>query len=118
VSDDFDAIEGDLRSRGISAYRQRPNQLVISRQHGAPWPDRGNSFWICKLAGDWYICTWAPHYYRVPSASSVVAVCEAFVDVGDSAQRRVPADLVTRFSLVETDHDEFDGLWDAARPAL
>src|SRR5688572_2808500 len=47
----------------------------------------------------------------------VGAVAEAFVDVGRSAQWRIPPDLVERFGLAETDDDEFDRLWDAAHPA-
>jgi hypothetical protein len=38
------------------------------------------------------------------------------VDVGKSAQARVPVELVSRFGLVETDPDQFDRLWNAGRP--
>ena len=116
MSDAFSDIEPGLRDRGISAYRQDPGQLVLSRQRGQVWPDAGNSFWVCRLAGDWYLCTWAPYYYRVPSSASVLDVAEAFVDIGESAQERVPTELVTRFGLIETGDDEFDRLWKAAPP--
>jgi hypothetical protein len=117
VSDEFSQVESGLRQRGISAYRQRPGQLVVSRQRGPVRPDAGNSFWVCRLGADWYVCTWAPCYYRVPASSSVLDVAEAFVDVGKSAQSRVPAELIARFGLVETDPDQFDRLWEAAPPA-
>jgi hypothetical protein len=111
VTDEFTEIEADLRDRRISAYRKRPGQLALSRQRGPAWPDAGNSFWICKLAGDWYVCTWSPHYYRVPPETPVLDVAEAFADVGKSAQYRVPDDLVARFGLFETDYDAFQPLW-------
>ena len=117
MSDEFSEIEQGLRDRGNSAYRQRPRQIFLSRQRGPVRPDAGNSFWICRLGEDWYVCTWAPYYYRVPSSSSVLDVAEAFVDVGKSAQPRVSAELIARFGLVETDYDEFDGHWKAERPA-
>ena len=116
MSDEFSEIEQGLRDRGVSAYRQRPRQLVLSRQRGPVWPDAGNSFWVCKLDADWYVCTWAPYCYRVPPSTSVIDVAEAFVDVGKSAQARVPVELVSRFGLVETDPDQFDRLWNAGRP--
>ena len=87
---------------------------MVSRQRGVPWPGRGNSFWVCRPAGHWYVCTWAPYYYRVPREQSVADLCEAFVDVGTEAEARVPDDLIARFSLVETDHDDWDRLWDAS----
>jgi hypothetical protein len=117
VSDAFSEIEQSLRDRGISARQQRPGQLVLSRQRGPVWPGAGNSFWICRLDAEWYVCTWAPYYYRVPPSSSVLDVTEAFVDVGKSAQPCIPAELIARFGLVETDHDDFDRLWQAERPA-
>jgi hypothetical protein len=111
MTDEFSEIESGLRDRRISAYRQRPGQLVLSRQRGPVWPDAGNSFWICKLAGDWYVCTWSPRYYRVPPASPVLDVAEAFVDVGNTAQFSVPDELVNRFGLVETEYEAFQRLW-------
>ena len=117
MSNEFGEIEQGLRDRGISAYRQGRRQVVLSRQRGPVWPDAGNSFWICRLGADWYVCTWAPYYYRVPASSWVLDVAEAFVDVGQSAQPRVPAELVNRFGLIETAHGEFDRIWDAATPA-
>ena len=117
MSDAFSEIEQGLRDRGISAYRQRPRQLVLSRQRGPLLPDAGNSFWICRLGDDWYVCTWGPCYYRVPGCSSVLDVAEAFVDVGKSAQPRVALELIAHFGLVETDDKEFDRLWKAEWPA-
>jgi hypothetical protein len=111
MADDLADVERGLRERGLSVFRQRHRQLVVSRQHGPALPYAGNSFWLCRLGGDWYVCTWSPRYYRVPATSSVIDVAEAFVDVGSSAQTRVPPELSTRFGLVETDDDDFERLW-------
>ena len=116
MGDALAEIEHLLRGRGLSAYRQRPRQLVVSRQHGPAWPNAGNSFWVCRLGADWYVCTWAPYYYRVPASSSVLDVAEAFIDAGSSAQSRVPPDLAARFGLVETDYNEFERVWDVDEP--
>ncbi len=107
-------IELALHDRGISAYRQGPRQLVLSRQRSPVMPDAGNSFWICRLGTDWYICTWAPYYYHVPSAASILDLAEAFVNTGRSAQVRVPGELVARFGLIETASAEFGRLWETA----
>jgi hypothetical protein len=99
------------------SYRGQQNQLVVSRQRGPGpvWPEAGNSFWISKLSGDWYICTWGCYYYQIPAECSVVDVCEKFVAVGRDAQVRVPLDIIERFSLVETDPDDFDRMFESAR---
>jgi hypothetical protein len=116
VNDRFAAIEQELRNRGIEAYHQGPNQLVLSRQPGPVLPNAGNSFWICRIGDDWYLCTWAPNYYRVTRESSLLDLCESFVDTGRSAQPQIPPELVARFALAEMDHDEFNRLWAVAPP--
>lgn len=110
MDDGIRNLEGEMHARGLSAYLQRPNQLVVSRQKRVPWPNRGNSFWVCMLAGYWHVCTWAPCYYRVPSEQPIADSCAAFVDGGREAQPRVPDDLITRFSLVETEGDDWNPL--------
>ena len=116
MSFDFDPIQQALAKRGMCSYQQQPNQLVVSRQRGPVWPDRGNSFWICRIGGEWYVSTRFMHVCRVPAEQSIIEVCEAFVDVGTQAQYRMPDELIARLSLVEIDNDEFDRLWDPAAP--
>lgn len=112
MSDDLTDIQIALRDRGLSSYRQHGRQIVISRQRGPAWPDRGNSFWICRLDGDWYLGTWGPSHYQVPAATSVIDLAEAFVHVGESAQTQVPAELIVRFGLTPIGYDEFERLWE------
>ncbi len=113
MTDDEDQIQLALRDRGLCSYVQNGRQIVVSRQRGPVWPDRGNSFWIVRLGGAWYVVTWAPVAYRVPEATSVVEVAAAFVDVGATAQSRLPAEQVERFGLTEVPQDEFERLFEA-----
>jgi hypothetical protein len=115
MGDELAHIEQHLRDRGLSTSRSGLRRLVVSRQRGPVWPDAGNSFWVCRLHSHWYVCTWAPRHYRVPETVSVLDIAEAFVDEGESAQSRVPAEMVSRFGLIETDDEEFDRLWNATQ---
>ena len=112
--DEFTAIEAGLRAREVHCCREGPERLVVSRQ---PWTGAlasGNSFWVSRPDGGWFVCTWAGRYYRVPDSASVLDVAEAFAAVGTSAQARVPAALVARFGLAEENPDYFEWVWDAA----
>ena len=107
----------DLATRHISTYLQGDAILVLSRQVGPAWPNRGNSFWACRLEGRWYVATWTPHHYRFTDESKLADFCEAFVDVGTSAQYVVPPEMVQRFGLIEVDFDEFEQLYAAVWPS-
>ncbi len=106
-------IQSALRERGLCSYMQNGEQIVVSRQRGPAWPNRGNSFWIGRFGGEWFVVTWMPAAYRVPAEVSVVDVATAFVAVGDEAQHRIPADLVNRFGLTELGPDESRGLFES-----
>ena len=109
AGDEFTAVEAGLWGRGVRCCREPPGRLVVSRQ---PWTGSlasGNSFWVCRTLGYWYVCTWGRHYYCLPDPSSVLDVAEAFAGVGTSAQARVPAALVERFGLVEAEPEDFEG---------
>jgi hypothetical protein len=47
------------------------------------------------------------------AATSVLDVAEAFVDIGRSAQRHIPAEFVTDSAWSIPEHDDFDRLWQA-----
>jgi len=102
----YEDLTAKLRRRSIRAYMQAEDQLVVSRQSGAPSPDAGNSFWLSQKESDWYLCTWAPRCYRVPCDADLVTLIERFVDYGGSAQGAVPPEMVELFGLVELSLDE------------
>jgi hypothetical protein len=106
----YEQVIQALARRGLQTHFMRPWQLVVSRQTGPPWPDRGNSFWIARLGGNWYVGTWGPFYYRLDDERQLEPFCVAFADTGTRAQARVPDNLATRFGLVEIDDGDFDTL--------
>jgi hypothetical protein len=85
---------------GIRCAFQSRGRLVISRQVGPVWPDRGNSFWVTHAGGRWYLFTWAPNGYRVPAEADVAELCRACMSACDRAMGEVPADLIESFGLV------------------
>jgi len=109
-----DIIQLALRGRGLCSYVQKGRQIVVSRQRGPVWPDRGNSFWIARFGEAWYVVTWTPVAYRVPAEVSVVDVAAAFVDVGDKAQWRIPPEMIEQYRLEEVGREEFERLWGGA----
>jgi hypothetical protein len=106
VNESYRTLVEGLRASSVSAYFQRPDQLVISRQHGAVLPSEGNSFWVSHQEGSWYLCTWAPICYRVPPGLDLVRLCVEFVDYGRAAQWRVPSLLLEKYRLVELTDEE------------
>jgi hypothetical protein len=97
---------------GLAGQMMRPDQLVVSAQEGPVWPNRGNSFWMSRRQGFWYLSTWLPICYRVPQAENLVALCSACMQVGTSAMYRVPEDIVGKFGLQEIGNAEFGRLFE------
>jgi hypothetical protein len=60
---------------GLTGQMQNEEQLIVSSQVGPVYPDRGNSFWLSRRDGVWYLSTWLPAGYRVPLDQYVGAVC-------------------------------------------
>jgi hypothetical protein len=99
-----------LAGLGLVGQIQNENQLVVSSQEGAPWPNRGNSFWLSRKQGAWYLSTWLPAGYRIPAGQDIVALCSACMG-GPSAMYRVPRELIERFGLQELEENEYERLF-------
>ena len=108
----YEQLVGALATIGLTGQMMRPDQLVVSTQEGPVWPNRGNSFWMSRLDGVWYISTWGPICYRVPRAGELISLCSACMQVGSSAMWRVPDEIVCRFGLQEIGHAEFHRLFE------
>src|SRR5580765_182910 len=106
MAGDYENVIECLRRRSVKTYFQSPDQLVVSRQNGPVLPFDGNSFWISRQHGVWYLCTWAPNGYRVPPETDIVRVCEAFANFGTYAQPEVPAPMIERFGLSKLTGEE------------
>ena len=97
-----------LASRSINAYFQAEDQLVISRQPDPAWANRGNSFWITYIEGQWYVGTWVPIHYKLPPNGDIVGLCAEFVDRGTAAQPTLPDDLISKYGLSHLTTEERD----------
>src|SRR2546430_2521836 len=113
IYDSYISLAQALNAIGLAGQQIRPNQLVVSTQRGPVWPDRGNSFWLSYLAGTWYLGTWSPFYYRIPSGQDVLAVCSDCMESGTSAMYQVPDPIAARFGLERVPESEFDRLFPA-----
>ena len=108
--DSYDSMAKALAKVGLVAQKRNENQLVVSCQEGAVQPNRGNSFWLSRREGAWYLSTWLPSGYQVPADRDIVALCSACMG-GTSAMYRVPAALVMQFQLRELGEDEYERLF-------
>jgi hypothetical protein len=109
MSSDFHAmLAAALTTRGWKAFLQNADQLVVSSQDSPVWPERGNSFWVSHREGTWYLSTWAPVGYRVPTDRDIILLCLECLTVGSCAMSRVPEEIATRFSLTELEPEEYD----------
>src|SRR5262245_11538029 len=108
--DSYRTLSESLVAVGLTAQQQGPDQLVVSCQEGPVWPNRGNSFWLSRKQGTWYLSTWLPAGYRVPADQDLMALCSACM-VGASAMYRVPPEVIERFRLTELTEKEYDQLF-------
>jgi hypothetical protein len=111
MDDPYAPVIESLRQQSVNSYFQTVEQLVVSRQRGPARPFAGNSFWITHHDGSWYVCTWVPICYRVPSQMDVVALCVEFVDRGKCAQYDIPNDLIQRYDLFRLSDQEATDLF-------
>src|SRR5262249_53891083 len=98
--DSYDAVAKALAKVGLVGQMQHEEQLVVLPSRDPVCPNRGNSFWLSRKQDTWYLSTWLPAGYKVPSDQDLVALCAACMG-GSSAMYRVPPELVERFGLQE-----------------
>jgi hypothetical protein len=108
--DSYEAVVTAMAKLGLVGQMQHEGKLVVSSQVGPVWPDRGNSFWLSRRQGTWFLSTWLPAGYRVPANQDLVALCSACMG-GPSAMYRVPPEVIERFRLQELTEKEYDQLF-------
>jgi hypothetical protein len=104
--DPYESMIKALARVGLVGEMSNHRQLVVSRQVGPVWPDRGNSFWLSHSRGIWHLCTWSSVCYEVPRDQDVVDLCTRCMSLGTSAMYRVPREIVECFGLQELGNDE------------
>ncbi len=74
----------------------------------------GNSFWVTRFGGHWYLGTWGVRHYLVPEHRSVVEICLAWLRrQPDGTTTDFDQALKTEFDLVPLSIEEFEGRWSA-----
>jgi hypothetical protein len=109
--DSYEQLVAALASDGIRCRFQSPDQLVVSAQGGAPWPDRSNSFWITRATGTWHLFTWTPIGYLVPQSGDMASLCRACMAHGTSAMYSVPHSIAQQFALCELSDVEAEAVF-------
>ena len=107
----YESAVADLAKRGIRAFLQNPDQLVITRQSGSVWPSGSNSFWISRRNSRWYLCTWLNICYVVPAGADMTDLCERLINSGDQAMQRAPEEYVQRLGLAELTDEKVEEMF-------
>jgi hypothetical protein len=110
-TDPYISLTAALAGVGLTGQLSRPDQLIVSAQQGPVLPNRDNSFWLSHNQGIWYLCTWLPACYRVPTNQDVATLCSACMAAGTAAKCRVPTEIVARFELQEIDDRQYERLF-------
>jgi hypothetical protein len=107
----YEVMGMTLEKLGLTGQMQNEEMMNVSSQVGPVYPDRGNSFWLSRRDGVWYLSTSLPAGDRVLLDQDVGALCEACVGSGPSAMYRVPPELIARFKLGEIDNNQYRRLF-------
>ena len=107
----YEQLTTTLAQVGIKCRLQAPEQLVVSAQDGPALPNRGNSFWVTRVAAVWHLFTWVPVGYLVPDTADIASLCRACMTHGDRAMFRVPTDVVQQFGLRELSEGEVEAVF-------
>lgn len=75
----------------------------------------GNSFWIWfnHQSSAWFLSTWSPCHYVIPSSVDVVEVCVQCLFLSDSAMPSLPDAIIAKFNLGQLSETDFDSLYEA-----
>lgn len=64
----------------------------------------GNSFWVAKWEGDWFIATWAPRYYRLARPERFAELCVRLLSrEPETAYGFFDESIQREFELMEVD---------------
>ena len=80
--------------------------LVVSNENPA-WPG-SNSFWVTKKDQVWFLGTWAPAIYRIPSNQDVVKICEVVFRSSSRAIYAIEGSMVEEFKLDKLTDEEME----------
>src|ERR1700686_1403045 len=104
----YEPLIACLKMKGIVAFFQGPEQLVVSAQY--PNFPSSNSFWVTRYRDDWYLSTWTPRVYRITKEQNICEVCASILEYCQEAIYQVDNDSVLRFGLEELSEESADSL--------
>jgi hypothetical protein len=104
----YEPLIACLKTKGIGAFFQKPEQLVVSA-HFPNFPS-SNSFWVTRYRDDWYLSTWSPCVYRIPKEQNICEVCASILESSQEAIYQVDKDSILRFGLEELSEHRADSL--------
>lgn len=110
MNDRYPALIAALAALHINARFQNKGQLVVSTQTGQIWPDAGNSFWLTFQGDCCYLSTWGGFAYRIPSETSVPALCVSCMNACECAMGSVPDEIVQQYGLTKLSREAYEQL--------
>ena len=96
-----------LKENGISkAKMNQPNALMVFEPHRV-------ALTLTFYKNNWYLITWSPRVYKIPSQDRVLALCLSF-NSPTSHSVTLLYDTIDKFSLILVDDGEIDEILDWA----
>ncbi len=99
-------LDRSLKAKGIGCYVQGPDQLVVSDEN--PAMPSTNTFWVTHKNGHWYIGTWLPAVYLVPTDLKISDVCEIVFRSSPKAIYTIDNALAEQLKLRRLTEQEVD----------
>jgi hypothetical protein len=103
----YDDITNAVAFEGFfTHYREDNDTLICSSSAWPNVPQEAHSFWVARRGEGWYLGTWAPHVYRFGDASSVPALCIAWLHQHATCAGDVDESMRREFQLSEIDAED------------
>jgi hypothetical protein len=112
--EDYDDLKEAVEAAGFFTTFQpirQPGDRIICASRSSPRGLSGNSFWVARRGGEWYVATWSPLIYRLPDASRLVELCLLLLRRKPTgpfgAYAEFDEGVCAQFGLVRIADDEF-----------
>ena len=109
VISEYSALTNAIENAGFFTTFQPIEETcgrIVCASHGGDWGMGGFSFWIAVRNGRWFIATWAPRFYEIPSAEDVVSVAIEALRNNDRKGYDINKEIKEQFSLIEVYDDD------------
>jgi len=113
MRDDYDALAQAVTAagfftNGVEEQGTWDRTCVCSKRHPSGFLT-GNSFWVSRLAGRWYLGTWGGLLYCLPDETRLAELCVSWLSrVPDDLRSDFDDRLKAEFGLVPVAEDAFN----------